>query len=468
MASRTQRRVGCQVQAYRQRLAGSSQFPITQLLSAADVERAVAAEGYTFRERIFTPAITIWIFLGQVLSPDQSCRQAVMRFVAWLAAHGRNICSSISGAYCQARQRIPEGVLRRLARDKGRQAEAQCPGQWHWFGRRVYIADGSTTSMPDTPANQKVYPQSRSQKSGVGFPIMRVLVIFSLSVGTVMDAMFNPYRGKETGETAMLRTLMPSLRRGDVLLGDRYFANYWTIGLAMSLGIDIVFRQHQLRKVDFRKGRRLGKDDHEIIWTKPQRPKWMPKSMYASMPETLTLREVRLRIPKGRSRTRQVVVVTTLLDSGRYNKGEIQALYRRRWQAELNLRSLKESMHMDILRCQTPEMVRKEMWAHFLIYNLIRSAMAQAAESHACEPWQVSFKGALQALNAFGGFWPSGSLADPEAYYRAMLHVIAEQRVGKRPDRVEPRAKKRRPKPHPLLKEPRQQARARLRAGVAA
>ena len=469
MASRTQRRVGCQVQKYRQRLAGSSQFPITQLLSAADVEQAVAAEGYTFRARIFTPAITIWIFLAQVLSPDQSCRQALMRFVAWLAAHGRKICSSISGAYCQARQRIPEGVLSRLARDKGRQAEAQCPAQWLWFGRRVRIADGSTLSMPDTKANQKAYPQTRSQKPGVGFPIMRVLVIFSLAVGTVLDATCNPYQGKETGETAMLRSLMASLDRGDLLLGDRYFANYWTIGLAMLLGIDIVFRQHQRRKVDFRKGKRLSKDDHLITWTKPkQRPKWMPKSMYDLMPETLTLREIRVRIPTGRGRTQQVIVVTTLLDSGRYKKGEIQALYRRRWQAELNLRSLKECMHMDILRCQTPEMVRKEMWAHFLIYNLIRTAMAQAAESHACEPWQVSFKGALQALNAFGGFWPIGSLADPEAYYRAMLHVIAEQRVGKRPDRIEPRAKKRRPKPHPLLNEPRNQARARLRAGAAA
>jgi hypothetical protein len=446
-------------------LTRSSQFPITHLLSAADVDEALTAEGYSFRERVFSPVITIWIFLGQVLDPDHSCRQALLRFVAWLSAHGRKPCSSQTGAYCQARKRLPEGVLRRLVRSKGGKLEEQSPQQWRWFGRDVKIGDGSTVSGPDTEANQKAYPQPRTQKPGLGFPILRIVVIFSLSVGTVLDAAFNPYVGKETGETGMLRTLMYSLKRGDVLLGDRYFANYWIIALARLLGIDIVFRQHQLRKVDFRKGRRLGKNDHLITWTKPQRPKWMTQDFYDSLPTTLTLRELRLRIPRGKNRLRELVVVTTLLDTGRYNKGEIEALYRRRWQAELHLRSLKTTLQMDILRCKTPAMLRKEIWAHLLIYNLIRMAMAQAAENQPCQPWQISFKGTLQALLAFGGFWPTGQLADPDVYYRAMLQAIAEHHVGHRPDRVEPRAKKRRPKPLPLLTVPRQQARARLRAG---
>lgn len=468
MVSRRERRTACQVQSYRRRLATSSQFPITNLLSVADVDEAVAAEGCSFRERIFTPVMTIWIFLGQVLDADHSCRQALLRFVAWLSAHGRKACSSETGAYCRARQRLPEGVLRRLTRSKGNQLEEQSPRHWCWFGRNVKIADGTTLSGPDTRANQKAYPQPRTQKQGLGFPILRLVVIFSLSVGTVLDAAFNPYLGKETGETGLLRTLMYSLKRGDVLLGDRYFANYWIIALATLLGIEVVFRQHQLRKVDFRKGRRLGTNDHVITWTKPQRPGWMTRSFYDLLPATLTLRELRVRIPKGKNRVREVVVVTTLLDAGRYHKGEIETLYRRRWQAELHLRSLKTTLQMDILRCKTPAMLRKEIWAHCLIYNLIRMAMAQAAQEHSHQPWQISFKGALQGLLAFGGFWPTGQLADPDAYYRDMLAAMAEHRVGHRPDRVEPRAKKRRPKPLPLLTEPREQARARLRSGYQA
>jgi hypothetical protein len=450
---------------YRQRLAQSARFPITNLLSVDDVDEAVAAEGCSFRERLFTPAITLWIFLGQVLDPDHSCRQALLRFVSWLSAHGRKACSSRTGAYCRARQRLPEGVLRRLTRSKGGKLAEHSPHSWRWFGHNVKIADGTTLSGPDTAANQKAYPQPRTQKPGLGFPILRLVVIFSLSVGTVLDAAFNPYLGKETGETGMLRTLMYSLKRGDVLLGDRYFANYWIIALSRLLGIEVVFRQHQRRKVDFRTGRRLGKNDHVITWTKPDRPKWMTQSFYDSLAATLTLRELRVQIPKGKNRVRAIVVVTTLLDAGRSNKGEIETLYLRRWQAELHLRSLKTTLQMDILRCKTPVMLRKEVWAHCLIYNLIRLAMAQAAQEHPCQPWQISFKGALQALMAFGGFWPTGQLADPTAYYRDMLQAIAEQRVGQRPDRVEPRAKKRRPKPLPLLTVPRQQARAGLLTG---
>jgi len=385
---------------------------------------------------------------------------------AWLSAVTQRQCSSQTGAYCQARQRLPEGVLARLTRGLGSRLEECSPRDWHWFGKRVRLVDGTTVSCPDTAVNQKAYPQSRTQQPGLGFPIMRVLVIFSLSVGTVLDAAFNPYQGKETGENGMLRTLMYRLRPGDLILGDRYFANYWIIALARLLHLDVVFRQHQLRKVDFRKGRRLGQNDHVITCKKPQRPKWMSRALYDSLPATLTLRELRLRVPKGKNRTKEIVVVTTLLDAGRYAKGELETLYLRRWQAELFLRSLKTTLQMDVLRCKTPPMVRKELWAHFLIYNLIRTAMAQASETYHCQPWQISFKGAVQALSAFGGFWPSGQLTDPDAYYRSMLYAIAEHRVGHRPDRMEPRAKKRRPKPHRLLTEPRDQARARLRTGA--
>jgi Transposase DDE domain/Insertion element 4 transposase N-terminal len=461
MPQQTQRRASCQVQHYQQQLRGAAPLPLTHLLPVAEVEAALAAEHCTCRVRLFTPLLTVWIFLGQVLDPDHSCRQAVLRFLAWLVSRGHAGCSSNTSAYCKARKRLPEAVLARLTRGRGRDVEAQAPHAWHWHGLRVRVADGTTVSMPDTPANQQAYPHSRSQKPGLGFPLMRVVVLFSLAVGTVLDATCNPYQGKETGETAMLRSLMHSLQRGDLVLGDRYFANYWIIALATYLGLHVLFRQHQRRKVDFRTGRRLGQDDHVITWAKPQRPRWMSQELYASLAATLTLREVRLRVPKGKNRTRAIIVVSTLLDAGAYAKGELEALYRLRWQAELYLRSLKTTLQMDILRCKTPALVRKELWAHFLVYNLIRTALAQAAQRHARRPWHLSFKGALQTLNAFGGFWSSAAL--PATGLAAFYRAIAKQRVGQRPGRWEPRAKKRRPKPHRLLHEPRAQAKARLR-----
>jgi putative transposase len=250
------------------------------------------------------------------------------------------------------------------------------------------------------------------------------------------------------------------LQRGDLLVGDRCYATYWLIAKAQSLGIDVVFRQHQMRTVDFRSGRRLGKDDHVIYWQKPQRPAWLDRATWASLPDTLTLREIRIRIPKGQCRTRQIVVVTTLVDASRYAKSEVQALYRRRWEAELHLRALKQTLQMDILRGKSPAMVGKELWAHLLIYNLIRTLMSRAAQAHDLEPWQLSFKGTLQMLNAFGGVLGHGLVSDADAWYQAFLQAVAGQRVGNRPDRYEPRKLKRRPKPHKLLNRPRREEQA--------
>lgn len=271
-----------------------------------------------------------------------------------------------------------------------------------------------------------------------------------------------PYKGKETGETTMLRALLEQLAEGDLLVGDRCYANYWLIALALQRGLDVVFRQHQRRRVDFRTGRRLGRDDHLITWAKPGRPAWMDAATWAALPDTLTLRELRVRVPKGKCRTREVVVVTTLLDATRYAKAEVQALYRRRWEAEIHLRALKQTLQMDVLRCQTPAMIRKEVWAHLLIYNLLRTVLAEAAAAHDLQPWQLSSKGTLQTVNAFGGILPSGTVLDSAAVYEVLLEAVASHRVGQRPDRYEPRRIKRRPKPHRLLQEPRAQARARF------
>ena len=441
-------------------------LPFAHLLPAEVIEPALPPDAPTGRRRLFTPVTTLWVFLSQVLDPDHSCRQAVARFLAWLVGQGRPACAPHTGAYCKARQRLPEGLRTRLLRQTGSDLEERSPADWRWHRRRVRLVDGTTVSMPDTPANQRAFPQPRTQRPGLGFPIARLLVVFSLSVGTVLEATLNPYKGKETGETTMLRALLDQLAEGDLLVGDRCYANYWLIALALKRGLNVVFRQHQRRRVDFRTGRRLGRDDHLITWAKPGRPAWMDAATWAALPDTLSLRELRVRVPKGKCRTRAVVVVTTLLDATRYAKAEVQALYRRRWEAEIHLRALKQTLQMDVLRCRTPAMVRKEVWAHLLIYNLLRTVLAEAAEAHELQPWQLSCKGTLQTVNAFGGILSAGTVLDPTGAYAVLLECVASHRVGQRPDRYEPRRIKRRPKPHRLLQEPRAQARARFaRAG---
>jgi hypothetical protein len=303
--------------------------------------------------------------------------------------------------------------------------------------------------MADTPKNQAVYPQQKSQKPGCGFPIARILVIFSLSVGTVLDAAIGQYHGKETGENSLFRELHATLAQGDVVLADRYYSGWFDIALLCRRGIDIVIRKHQLRRTDFRRGKRLGKDDHVVVWSRPQRPKWMSAEQYATMPEELMLREVRIRVTQKGMRTRSLVVVTTLLDCEEYPADEIAALYRQRWQAELCLRSIKVVMQMDHLRCKTPERVRNEFYMHLVGYNLIRGVMAEAARQSDKSPWEISFKGTLQTLSQFLPLLSSD--ASTETWCKALLTAVATHNVGDRPDRFEPRRVKRRPKPHKLL-----------------
>src|SRR5579884_3289207 len=256
MAHATPTRRTRQVRCLHQQFAQAPALPFADVLPAAEVEQALRDEEVTFRHRLFPPLVTLWVFLSQVLDPDHSCRQAVSRFLAWRAARGLAPCSADTGAYCKARARLPEGVLARLTRASGRRLQDQAPPPWHWEGRPVKLVDGTTLSMPDTPANQKAYPQSGSQKAGIGFPIVRVVVLFSLAVGTVLDAALGRYQGKRTGETSLYHSLHDNLEAGDILLADRYYGSYWEIALAKERGADMVCRLHQRRRADFRTGRR--------------------------------------------------------------------------------------------------------------------------------------------------------------------------------------------------------------------
>jgi putative transposase len=419
------------------------------LLPQDPILKAVTAARSFWQGWVYTPAVTVWVFLSQCLSPDHSCRDAVARLNAWRVARGQEPCSAETGAYCTARNDLPEEALHALMRDTGKQVEDQSPETWLWHGRRVRMADGSTITMPDTEANQAAYPQQKSQKPGCGFPIARILVIFSLSVGTVLDAAISKYKGKQTGENSLFRQLYPTLAEGDVVLADRYFSGWFDIALLRQCGVDIVVRKHQLRPTDFRAGKRLGKEDHLVVWSRPQRPPWMSAEQYLSLPATLTLREIRIRVSQPGMRTKSLLVVTTLLDEGQYPADEIASLYRRRWQAELHLRSIKLVLQMDHLRCKTPERVRNEFYMHLTGYNLIRGVMAAAAQQAGKCPWEISFKGTLQTVGQFLPLLLGGVTTD--AWCQALLTAVAAHSVGDRPDRFEPRRVKRRPKHYLLL-----------------
>ena len=314
-----------------------------------------------------------------------------------------------------------------------------------------------------TPRRTSVPSRRRTlRRSAWDSQWLRYVALISLATGVVRDLALGPYKGKETGETALFRTLLDGLEAGEIVLGDRCFASYFMIAELMQRGVDGLFRMHQRRKFDFRGGRQLGLEDHVVTWTKPERPEWMDEETYAQMPDELKIRELRFKVQQPGFRVNELVLVTTMLDAEEYTKEELADLFLQRWNIELDLRSIKDVLQMDVLRCKTPEMVEKEIWMHLLAYNLIRGVAAKAAEAHDKQPRQISFKGTLQTMTAFQETLRWATSPDREHLVAAMLRAIAHHAVGDRPGRVEPRANKRRPKAQRFLMEPRKQARKRL------
>jgi hypothetical protein len=450
-----------QVRQCRRHVMEDQDLCFTKLLPQEQIEAALERHQVHYRKRLYTPLLTIWTFLYQVLASDQSCRAAVARLLAFLCVGGEDAGSAKTDPYCKARERLPEKLLADLARRSGGELQRDAPPSELLGGRPIKIADGTTVSMPDTPANQKAYPQPRGQKPGLGFPLLRLVGLIGLSCGAVLDVALGPYRGKRTGETALLRQLLDHLEAGDVLLTDALFSNYWTIALLHQRGVDFLGRHGGTRRMDFRQGRRLGRQDHVVLWHKPRRPSWMSLKLYRSLPEVLCLRETKVEVVQKGFRCRSLLLVTTLVEARVYPRAELALAFRCRWHAELDLRSIKHVMQMDVLRCKSPAMVRKEIWMHLLAYNLIRKLMAQAAATVGVCPRDLSFKGTLQTLTAFA----AAGWSCPERrneLYAAVLRAVATHRVNDRPDRVEPRAVKRRPKKQVYLNEPRPLAKARL------
>jgi Transposase DDE domain len=438
-----------------------SEDTITQAFADADADFAQDEDDF------YTPALTLWAFLSQVLhiGPLRSCAAAVGRIVVMMIALGKKPCSDNTGAYCRARHKLPVAVLAGLTTDVANGCEQRLPKRWLWKGRHVHLADGTTVSMPDTPDNQQAFPQPSTQTQGLGFPLARMVVLLSLATAMVKGMAIGPYEGKETGETALLRELLGHLTSGDILLADRYYCSYFMIAMLRELGIDFVVRMHQCREYNFRRGRHLGRGDHIVCWDKPERPSWMDRETYDRLPASLEVREVQVQVHEPGFRTESLVVVTTLLDAEEYSKDDIAELYHRRWLIELDIRSLKITLGMDILRCQSADMVRREIWTCLLAYNLIRQTMLEAALQTDRSPRELSFTAALQKIAAAWAVLATAPEHLLVSLIDTLLTDLATHRVGHRPNRVEPRKVKRRPKPHDLLTEPRDQARAKLYQG---
>jgi hypothetical protein len=436
---------------------------LARALDDEDLARAADEVAGPTRDRIFTPAVTAALFLAQVLCDDRSCRATVARLLAWRAGRGLPACSPDAGGYCKARRRLPEALLPRLARQAADRLRAHAPPRWLFHGRRVVIVDGTTVSMPDTPANQAAYPQHGRQEAGCGFPIAQMVVLICLATGSVLDAAIGRRTGKQTGEHALLRSLHGRLEAGDVLLGDAYYSSFDEVVTLVGMGVDVVMRQVANRKTDFRRGTRLGREDHLVTWQRHRnRAEWMSREAFAELPRQLPMRELRVRVGKPGFRTRSFVVVTSLLDPGAFPRVELERAYRDRWNAELDIRSIKQTMKMDVLRCLSPAMVRKEIWAHLTAYNLVRGALAEAARRHRVPPRGLSFQGARQVLEAFRGELVRAAADLAAGLVAAASRAIASHRVGDRADRVEPRVVKRRPKAYPRMQVPRAIARSRL------
>ena len=414
---------------------------------------AQAEEGANSRERVFTVRRTFFGFLFQVLNPNGPCREVVRQIQALFALHGGARVDEGTSAYCQARARLPWDILPRLRCAAAAHAE-KASHLWHEF--RLKVIDGTTVSAPDTQANQRAYPQPGSQQPGCGFPLLKLIGIFSLSTGALLDYAKG---NKHQHELSLLQKLMDQFKAGDLALADRGLSCYTLLALLLGRSVQCLFRLHQARPADLRKGKRLGKQDRLFVWRKPcQRPAYLPQALWKAVPKELSVRVLRFSLHVPGFRVRSVTLVTTLLDPKKYPAEELAKLYAERWRIELWFRDIKTSMGMEVLRCKTPKLLHKELEMFFIAYNLIRCVMAEASRQHGVGIGWLSFKGSVDGVRQFAAaIAQARSRKKQHQLWDKLLEVIARDRLPERAGRSEPRAVKRRPKPFPLLNRPRHQ-----------
>jgi hypothetical protein len=422
---------------------------------------AASDEGVNSRERVFSTQVTFWAFVAQILTPGTACREIVRRVEAWWQETfgSENTPSTSTSAYCQARARLDPATLTLVREQIAWSLERNVLEEERWLGNRpVKIVDGTGLSMPDTVENQALWPQSRSQQPGCGFPMMKLVGLFSLGSGALLEA--------ETGnlhvhENTLFRTLWSKLQKGDIVLADRGFCSYAAMAaLQQQKGVDSVMRLHQKRKADFRSGQALGPDDRLVTWHKPaQRTDAWSAEEFAALPETLQLRMIRIQVVAFGFRTKSVIIVTTLLDAELYPADLLRELYGERWQVELHFQQIKTFLAMDVLRCKSPELIQREVLLHQIAYNLVRSLMQRSAHLHHVPLTRISFKGTLDTLRHWSILIAAAGKnhRQQEKLIDQMLALIAEDLVPERPGRSEPRAKKRRAKNYKLVTKPRGQ-----------
>lgn len=447
-------------------------LPFSNVLTEERIRRVFAKHNSLFG-RVYTTAIVLWAFMSQVLrdGKEAACQSAVSRISSHLQLTTGSGVDPDTRDYCRARAKLSEHALHELASTIANDCEAEVAPQYLFRGRHAKLIDGSTFQMADTPANQLAYPQNPAQQPGIGFPIARFVTVISLATACVIDAAMGKYAGKETGETALLRKLLSCFQPGDVAVADRFYGNYWMIALLLQHGVDICFRKHHQRPTDFRKGTRLGRNDHLTTWQRPHRPKWMSQELYASLPESLTLREIRYVLCEPGRKQQPFVIVTTMYNDGRLQEishQDIAELFGFRWNAELDLRSIKTHMNLHHLRCKTPEMVHREFWTTIIAYNAIRMTAACSAQLNGTlAPRDISFVSTCQHVLAAWDVCCSSQLGDDQLqlYCLQVTHQISKCRVGQRPGRFEPRVRKKRGRNYNLMMQPRCTLRRRLAKG---
>lgn len=449
--------------ALRQQFVQQPGSVFSRVLGATEIAAVVTTHVNDYRERIYSPLDTLRLFIGQVLSPDRACQDVVGRRLSERTAQGKSTCTLNTGSYCDARARLPVEIPVALGNMIGTRLESMTPKAWRWQGRHVKLDvatsrnmfDGTTVSMPDTPSNSRAFPQSREQKPGLGFPVARIGALIGLASGAVLAYQVSACEGKGTGEQSLLRDLLKHhIAPGDVVLADAVLATWWIIESVLARGGDVVMAQHGRRITDFTRGKSLGGLDHVVDWPRPPRPKSMSAEQYARYPERLSMREVEV---DGR------ILVTTLLDPQAVSAAALDRVYAMRWNIEVDFRTIKATLQMDVLRCKTQAMVEKEIAVYLLAYNLVRWTMAAAATLADVLPRALSFSGANRILAAFADQLRHAPGKRVTLMASIVLSHIATLKLPNRPGRIEPRAKKRRPKPLPLLTVPRYIAREEIR-----
>ena len=419
-------------------------------------------EGLNSRQRLYTLRVSFWTFLWQVLNPGSSCRDAVRKVMAWFAFLGRPKVKEDTSPYCQARARLPKATLERILQAVAQAVEQRVGSAWRFHGRDVKVGDGTTASAPDTAKNQRAFPQSAQQQKGCGFPLLRLVGLFSLASGALLSVVIG---NKHTSELSLFRRIWDQLKKGDIFLADRLFCDYVTLAWLKLRGVDSVLRLNEKRPRDFRKGKRLGKYDRLATWQKPDRKrKTATRKIWNSLPAELTLRLIRYPVSIPGFRSRQIFLVTTLLDPVAYPAAELASLYLRRWQVELFFRHIKTALQMDMLSCLSPAMLAREILMHFIAYNLIRALMVEAASVNDCDLTRISFKGSIDTVRHFSHVIAlAKSPKQATQLTNDLLSALANDRVPDRPGRAEPRVKKRRHKRYPLMTRPRHQWKAKAR-----